>query len=346
MPRKPKQSSWLLKGVLRLLLILVLMVALSGGYAWYWIHQPIAGISDETYEVARGASAASIARDLQQRGWMQYPQLWRAWSHWERKSALIKAGEYALHPDMSPDDLLDLFTSGKVILHSVQFIEGSTFADMRRVISTQAALEQSLQNVSDAEVMRRLHVPGVHPEGQFFPDKYEYAKGTSDLEILVMAQRRMQKELQQAWSSRSDNVVVKSAYEALILASVIEKESSLASERPKISGVFMDRLDRGMRLQTDPTVIYGLGENYDGNIHKSDLLRDTPYNTYTRSGLPPTPICLPGAGSLQAATHPERTGALYFVATGTGGSHYFSKTYEEHNRAVDRLLKLQHVRHD
>lgn len=335
-----------MKQLLRLLLLTGVVVLAGIVYVWFWLHQPITGITTDTYEVTRGATVSSIARDLQHRGWMQHPRWWKDWANFNGKSGAIKAGEYALHPGMSPDDLLMLFTAGKVILHSVKFVEGSTFAEMRHELQMQDTLEHTLQNVSDAEVMQRLHMPDVHPEGQFFPDTYQFAKGTSDLEIYSMAQRRMQHELQQAWDSRDANLSIHSPYEALILASIIEKESSLTSERPVISGVFQDRLDRGMRLQTDPTVIYGLGTAYDGNIHKTDLQRDTPYNTYTRSGLPPTPICLPGATALQAATHPERTGALYFVATGEGGAHHFSKTYEEHNQALDRLLKLQHAHHD
>lgn len=346
MSRNQKKSFSIVGFLLKTVMLLVVVAGGSLGYAWYWLHQPVATLDDATYEVARGASVNSIARGLQQKGWLEYPQLWRGWAHLTHKASLIKAGEYALHKGMSPDELLQLFTSGKVVLHSVQFIEGSTFADMRRIVMAQSSIAQTLQNSSDAEIMRRLNMPGVHPEGQFFPDTYQYARGTSDLEILALAQRRMQKELQQAWNSRSGELAVHSPYEVLILASIVEKESSLAGERPKIAGLFMDRLDRGMRLQTDPTVIYGLGDNYDGNIHKSDLQRDTPYNTYTRDGLPPTPICLPGAGSLQAVTHPERTGALYFVATGEGGTHHFSKTYEEHAQAVAKLVKLQRARRD
>jgi len=346
MSRKPKKSFSMVGLLVKTILSVIIAAGGALGYAWYWLHQPIASLDDTTYEISRGASVSSIARDLQQRSWLQYPQLWRGWAHFNHQASLIKAGEYAIHQGMSPDDLLQLFISGKVVLHSVQFIEGSTFADMRRIVAAQSSIEQTLQKSADMEIMRRLNLVGTYPEGQFFPDTYQYAKGTSDLEIFALAQRRMQKELQQAWNSRSGELAVHSPYEVLILASIVEKESSLASERPKIAGLFMDRLDRGMRLQTDPTVIYGLGDNYDGNIRKSDLQRDTPYNTYTRDGLPPTPICLPGAGSLQAVTHPERTGALYFVATGEGGSHHFSKTYEEHAQAVARLIKLQRARHD
>jgi len=344
MSRKPNKSSHPLGALIKGVLLLIIVSIGTLAYAWHWLHQPIAELDDTTYEVTRGASVNSIARNLQLRGWLQYPQLWRGWAHISHQASLIKAGEYALHKGMSPDDLLRLFGSGKVILHSVQFIEGSTFADMRRIVMAQPSIDHTLLSAPDSEIMRRLNLPGVHPEGQFFPDTYQYAKGTTDLEIFAIAQRPMQKELLLAWNSRSSDLAVHSPYEALILASIVEKESSLANERPKIAGVFMDRLDRGMRLQTDPTVIYGLGASYDGNIHKSDLLTDTPYNTYTRDGLPPTPICLPGAGSLQAVTHPERTGALYFVATGEGGAHHFSKTYEEHAQAVARLVKLQRGR--
>lgn len=188
--------------------------------------------------------------------------------------------------------------------------------------------------------MAALGAPGVHPEGQFFPDTYWFPRGTSDLEILRIARERMQRELQAAWDARDPDLPLATPYEALILASIIEKETALEAERPIVAGVFVERLRRGMRLQTDPTVIYGMLDRYDGNIRKADLLRDTPYNTYTRAGLPPTPIAMPGLGSLRAATRPQVTGALFFVATGEpDGSHYFSKTLAEHEAAVQRYLR-------
>lgn len=343
MSSRTSRMRWLLF-FFRLIIFSAIIVVAIMGYSWYWLHQPIGGLPAQVYEVQRGAGVGSIAHDLEEKGSISYPQLWRWWAHLTHRSVLIKAGEYQLQPGMSPDDLLQLFSSGKVILHSVKIIEGSTFADMRNVINGSSNIAHTVQDVSDAEIMRRLKLMGVHPEGNFFPDTYEFSKGTTDLEIFSMAQRRMQHELQQAWQSRNRNAFVKTDYEALILASIVEKESALASERSKIAGVFVDRLERGMRLQTDPTVIYGLGDAYDGNIHKSDLQRDTPYNTYTRDGLPPTPICLPSAGSLYAATHPERTGAIYFVATGEGGAHHFSRTYEEHAQAVAKLVKIQRAR--
>jgi UPF0755 protein len=188
--------------------------------------------------------------------------------------------------------------------------------------------------------MRQLDRAGTHPEGQFFPDTYRFPKGTSDVEILRIASERMRKELEAAWAGRERELPLATAYEALIMASIVEKETALASERPIIAGVFIERLRKGMRLQTDPTVIYGLGESFDGNIRKADLQHDTPYNTYTRAGLPPTPICLPSAAALDAAVHPKETGAVFFVATGKGdGSHYFSRTLEEHNAALRLYLK-------
>ena len=188
--------------------------------------------------------------------------------------------------------------------------------------------------------MRALGQPDVHPEGQFFPDTYRFARNTTDIELLGMAFRRMQQEVKTAWEARAKDLPLASAYEALILASIIEKETALDTERPQIAGVFVERLRRGMRLQTDPTVIYGMMNAYDGNIRRADLLRDTPYNTYTRAGLPPTPIALPGLDSLRAAVNPQSSGALFFVATGNGdGSHYFSRTLAEHNAAVKRYLQ-------
>lgn len=327
---------------LRIALLLGIALIVGGSvYAWDWLHQPISGLADSpTYEVSRGASLASIARDLQQHGWLKYPHVWRAWVRYRHLDGSIKAGEYALPPGLTPNGLLQLLTSGEVILHSITFIEGSTFKDMRDTLARHADLQQTLTNLSDGELMKRLKLGELKPEGQFFPDTYQYPKGTSDLEILSIAQRRMQHELDTIWATRANDLSISTPYEALILASIVEKETALSSERPMIAGVFLERLERGMKLQTDPTVIYGLGSNYDGNLHKDDMLRDSPYNTYTRTGLPPTPICLPGVEALRAAVNPQRTGALYFVATGHGdGSHYFSRNLDEHNAAVQRYLQ-------
>ena len=227
-----------------------------------------------------------------------------------------------------------------MLLHAITFIEGATFADVRKTLAAHPAVRQDYAAREDSAIMVALGAPGTHPEGQFFPDTYRFARDTSDLELLGLAHRRMKEELANAWTRRAPDLPLASAYEALILASIVEKETALEVERAQIAGVFVERLRRGMRLQTDPTVIYGIGAAYDGNIRRSDLVRDTPYNTYTRAGLPPTPIALPGAESLAAAVQPQITGALFFVATGAGdGSHYFSKTLVEHNEAVRRYLK-------
>lgn len=334
-----------MRRVLRLIAILLLLALGAGGVAAWrahaWLQSPIDGLRQEAvFEVERGASLRAVANQLNRRGWLEHPEVWIAWARITRQTAALKAGEYALAPGLTPRTLLQKLSSGQVILHSITFIEGSRFADARKILSGNPALVQKLATVTGDDIMRTLGAPGVHPEGQFFPDTYHFPRGTSDQELLAMAYQRMQQELENAWKARAADLPLATKYEVLILASVIEKETALDSERPLIAGVFVERLKRGMRLQTDPTVIYGIGESYDGNIRRADLLRDTPYNTYTRSGLPPTPIALPGADSLRAAVQPRTTGALFFVATGKGdGSHYFSTTLAEHDAAVKRYLQ-------
>ncbi|MGD9843555.1 MAG: endolytic transglycosylase MltG, partial [Steroidobacteraceae bacterium] len=303
-------------GWLALLVTVVLVV--SAAYAWHWLHQPVVTQNAINYDVPRGASANLIAQDLQQAGWLAHPRIWAAWARAQGLSSKLRAGEYALTPGMTPIAMLQLFTSGKVILRSLTIIEGSTFANLRQVLARRDDIEQSLRDISDAELMQMLDMPETHPEGQFFPDTYQFAKHSSDLEILRMARLRMQSELSKAWQQRDDDLLIETPYEALILASIIEKETAKASERAQIAGVFMERLARNMMLQTDPTVIYGLGAGYDGNLRKSDLLRDGPYNSYTRAGLPPTPIAFPGAEALYAAVLPNRTGESFCVAWGRG----------------------------
>ncbi len=323
-----------------LLLLCLLGAAALSAYAWHWLHQPVTTVQADTFEVARGASVNSIARQLHSAGWLRHPRIWSLWARHQQLSGKLKAGEYALTPGLSPQQLLQLLSSGDVILRSLTVVEGSTYADLRRALAQRTDIKHILNGLSDREIMQALGLPGIHPEAQFFPDTYQFAKSSSDMDILRMAQQRMQRELATAWAQRADDLVLSTVYEALILASIIEKETALASERPLIAGVFAERLARGMLLQTDPTVIYGLGDSYDGNLRKVDLRRDTPYNTYTRAGLPPTPICLPGAAALHAAVNPQRTGALYFVATGNGdGSHYFSRNYIEHQAALQRYLR-------
>jgi UPF0755 protein len=327
-------------------LVLLLFLGLAGAavLVWWsnnWLRAPIAGLQQKTtFEVPRGASTRSVASTLHARGLLDQPQIWVVWSRLTRSDSALKAGEYELQPGLTPRGLLALLSSGQVLLHSITFIEGSTFADVRNALVASDAVNNENVNRSDADIMRALGEPEVHPEGQFFPDTYRFPRGTTDLELLTIAHRRLQDELNKAWAQRAADLPLASAYEALILASIVEKETALERERAQIAGVFVERLRRGMRLQTDPTVIYGMGVSYDGNIRRADLSRDTPYNTYTRPGLPPTPIAMPSLESLHAAVQPDVSGALFFVATGVGdGSHYFSKTLAEHNLAVRRYLR-------
>jgi UPF0755 protein len=271
---------------------------------------------------------------------LDQPLIFTAWARITKRDHSLKAGEYQLTPGLTPIGLLDLLNSGNVLLHGITFIEGSTFADIRKLLAQSPDVRGEYAARSPEDIMRALGQPDLHPEGQFFPDTYRFPRNTTDIELLGMAFRRMQQELKTAWESRAKDLPLAGPYEALILASIIEKETALDTERAQIAGVFVERLRRGMRLQTDPTVIYGMMTAYDGNIRRADLLRDTPYNTYTRAGLPPTPIALPGLDSIRAAVQPQATGALFFVATGNGdGSHYFSRTLAEHNAAVKRYLQ-------
>jgi UPF0755 protein len=334
-----------MRRLLHVLAILVVLGAIAiGALAWWgnkWLQQPIAGLQERvTFEVPRGAHMRSVSATLHERGLLDQPDVWIVWARLMRRDVALKAGEYELQPGLTPRGLLTLLSSGQVVLHSITFIEGSTFLDVRHALVANDAVRNESAERNDEEIMRALGEPGLHPEGQFFPDTYRFPRGTTDLELLTIAHRRMQDELRKAWEARAPDLPLASAYEALILASIVEKETALERERAQIAGVFVERLRRGMRLQTDPTVIYGMGLTYDGNIRRADLSRDTPYNTYTRPGLPPTPIAMPSLESLQAAVHPDVSGALFFVATGAGdGSHTFSKTLAEHNLAVKRFLR-------
>lgn len=334
-----------MRKLLRALSVLLLLGAVAGaGLAWWahrWLQTPIATLTERTtFEVPKGASLRTVASTLNDQKLLDQPQVWTLWARIAKRDHSLKAGEYALSPGLTPSGLLDLLNSGEVLLHSITFIEGSTFADLRKALAQDPAILNKYAARTPQEVMQALGQPDLHPEGQFFPDTYRFPRNTTDIELLGMAFRRMQQELKTAWESRAPDLPLAGPYEALILASIVEKETALDTERAQIAGVFVERLKRGMRLQTDPTVIYGMMADYDGNIRRTDLLRDTPYNTYTRAGLPPTPIALPGLDSIRAAVRPDMTGALFFVATGNGdGSHYFSRTLAEHNAAVKRYLQ-------
>jgi UPF0755 protein len=256
-----------------------------------------------------------------------------------RGAPTIKTGRYEIAAYASPRDILRQLQEGRVVLETLTVIEGWTFAEMRRAVERHPQIRVTLRDQDMAGIMKAIGHEGEHPEGRFFPDTYRFAAGTSDLDLYALAYRKLAETLEAAWQTRAANLPLANSYEALILASIVEKETGLPSERARIAGVFVTRLRRNMRLQTDPTVIYGLGATYDGNIRQRDLRGDTPYNTYTRAGLPPTPIALPSSEAIVAATRPLETGDIFFVATGIGdGSHEFSDTLEKHNAAVQRYL--------
>jgi UPF0755 protein len=290
-------------------------------------------------EVEPGTSVRGVFTLLHERGAMARPRDIELYLRLHRRRLTIKAGTYEIPAAASAADIVELLQEGRVVLEALTIVEGSTFAQLRAQLASDTDLVATLAGKSDAEVMAAIDRPGEYPEGRFFPDTYRFAARSTDLEILKLAYVSMQRVLGEVWAERADDLPFATPYEALILASIVEKETGLASERARIAGVFVTRLRQGMRLQSDPTVIYGLGARYDGELRTRDLTTDTPYNTYTRVGLPPTPIALPGREALRAAVKPQVTGDVYFVATGAGdGAHRFSKTLEEHNVAVKQYL--------
>ncbi|MGE7136381.1 endolytic transglycosylase MltG [Luteibacter sp. NPDC031894] len=324
----------------RAILLVVLIAAIAAG-SWLWFDwarfagTPLAVPSTgQSIDVVRGASFKDIVRDLRARKVTRgSPLYWRLLAMQMRASGRLHAGEYALRPGMTPRDLLADMATGKVMQRNFTIVDGWTFSDLRRALAAVDTLTHDTAGVDGAELMKRLGAEGDDPEGRFLPETYAYVKGDTDSSILKRAYVAMTKTLDAAWTGRAQDLPLATPYEALILASIVEKETGRADERPRIAGVFVRRLQLRMLLQTDPTVIYGMGSAYAGNIHRSDLTTDSPYNTYTRVGLPPTPIALPGRAAIQAALHPAEGKELYFVARGDG-SHVFSSTLEQHNRAV------------
>jgi UPF0755 protein len=286
-------------------------------------------------EIPRGASLRVAVEKLEKAGIRvrrhQFELLARAFGR-ERD---LKAGNYQFSAAMTPIDLLEKLTRGDVTQAELRLIEGWSFAQFRAALDANAGLRHDTAGLDDAQVLARLQAAETHPEGLFFPDTYLFAQGSSDLAVLRRAYRAMQRHLAAEWQTRQSNVPYRSPYEALIMASIIEKETGRAAERDTIAGVLVNRLRIGMRLQVDPTVIYGLGKTFDGNLKKIHLLQDGPYNTYTRAGLPPTPIAMPGLAALRAAMRPAKTDAFYYVSRGDGSSQ-FSRTIDEHNRAVSK----------
>lgn len=318
-------------------------LALLAGWLTFdrWLSAPLdVGSTPVRIEIPRGQPLARTAGELEQRGVLKHAKWLSAYAAFTGEDAKVRAGEYDIPAGTTPRTLLDLFVSGDVVQHSVTIVEGWTFRELRKALERAPELVNTLAGKDDDAVMSALGERGQYPEGLFFPDTYLFGKGMTDVDVLRQARARMKLELDKAWKGRAQDLPLEDPYQALILASIVEKETALASERARISGVFTQRLRKGMRLQTDPSVIYGLGPRFDGNLRRSDLERDGPYNTYTRTGLPPTPIALPGAGSLAAAVQPDERGELYFVATGEqDGSHAFSRTLAEHERAVAQYLK-------
>jgi UPF0755 protein len=315
--------------------IAVLLVGLAivgGGYLyWAWHHSLLPG--SEEYLVKPGTPLRALARELSVRGVLPEPYSLIALAYLRGQSRLLKAGEYRFTNGMTASELLDQVVAGRVIEYPLVLVEGWNFEQVRRAIAAAPKLVHTLEGLPAEEVMRKLGYPTLHPEGRFFPDTYYYSAGHTDVAVLQRAFERMRARLVQEWERRASDLPYRSMDEALVMASIVEKETGRPDERTLIAGVFVNRLRKGMRLQTDPTVIYGLGAGYDGNIRAKDLRRDTPYNTYTRSGLPPTPIAMPGGEALAAAMRPAQTDALYFVSRGDG-SHVFSATLKEHNAAV------------
>ena len=312
-----------------------------GGAAYWWLHQPL-DLGPEPLELAiePGTTPRGVARDVVAAGVKTDARLLYAWFRVSGQDRAIKAGNYELPPGTTPISLLQKLARGEEALRALTLVEGWNWRQVRQALAKEEQLKHDAAALTDEALMAQLGRPGVAPEGRFFPDTYTYAKGSSDIALLRRAMHAMDRHLEAAWAQRAADTPLKSADEALILASIVEKETGKASDRGQIAGVVVNRLRVGMLLQTDPTVIYGLGEKFDGNLRKRDLQTDTPWNTYTRSGLPPTPIAMPGKASLLAAVQPQATRALYFVAKGDGTSH-FSASLEEHNRAVNRYQRGQ-----
>lgn len=326
-----------------MLMVVLLLLAAAGlvGYAFHWLNAPLDVPGDDyVYVLAAGGSLSGASRDLDQQGILRHGRWLSLYGRLTGRAG-VRAGEYRLSGADTPHTLLDRFERGDVITYQVTLVEGWTFRQALKALQAQEKIRATLDSPEAIEhFIAGLDVPDNHPEGWFFPDTYRYVAGNSDGEILAQAHQRMRGVLAVEWENRAGALPYKDPYEALIMASIVERETGVAEERGQIAGVFVRRLERNMRLQTDPTVIYGLADAYDGTIRRSHLRQKTPYNTYVINGLPPTPIALPGLDAIRAALNPEEGTTLYFVAKGDG-SHQFSETLEEHNRAV---RQYQHQR--
>lgn len=315
--------------------MLGLLLALAGVDAWHCLQRPLNLRETMALDIPPGTSFGSVRERLHRQGLISKRTgiYLTAWVYFHRSASRIKAGEYRITPGLNPTQVMGLLMSGKTHAHTLTLIEGWRFDQAFAAIRAHPAIQQTLAGRSTADIMRQLGAVESHPEGRFLPETYQFSKGTTDLAYLRRAYKAMQTVLSETWSERQPELPYGSPDDILIMASIVEKETSVPNERNDIAGVFVRRLRMGMRLQTDPTVIYGMGSKFNGNLKRRDLLKDTPYNTYTRRGLPPTPICLPGRAALRAAAAPTSSDALFFVARGDG-SHYFSATLEQHNEAV------------
>jgi UPF0755 protein len=339
MPERPRWLRRVTLGAGVLLVLLGVGVTLAHDWLKREYRSPGPEVSPARVQVEQGASVRGVLARLESQGVVHNARavLWYLRLLGEHPS--VQAGTYEIPARASPEQIIAMFEEGKVLLEQLTVVEGATFGDFLELLAREPDVTHTLAGKTPSEAMTALGHPGENPEGRFFPDTYRFAAGTADTVILGLAYEKMSQALATAWSGRSPTLPFDSPGQALILASMVEKEAELKTERGRIAGVFVSRLRKGMRLQSDPTVIYGLGARYDGSIHTRDLLADTPYNTYTRAGLPPTPIALPGRESLMAAVQPDETGDLYFVATGLGdGAHHFSKTLAEHTSAVQAYL--------
>ena len=323
----------------RLFLLLVLLAAAAGGTAFWWLQQPLTLAHDDVeVSIEPGTPVREIVRLWHEAGVDTRPELLYQWFRWSGDAKRIRAGSYLVSKGATPRTLLQKMVTGDEELESVHIIDGWTIKQMRAALAAAPNLKNTTAALTDDQLMAAIGAPDEKAEGRFFPDTYVYSRGVKDVLVLKRAHDALERQLQAAWALRAADTPLKSAAEALTLASVIEKETGAASDRGKVAAVFANRLRLGMPLQSDPTVIYGLGAAYDGNIHKVDLQTDTPYNSYTRVGLPPTPIALPGRDALRAAVRPDAIKALYFVSRGDGTS-VFSDTLNAHNAAVNQYIR-------
>jgi UPF0755 protein len=333
---------------IRFIVVLGLLIAGGVGFA-FWsglrsLDQPLQLAAPLRYKVPSGASFAHVAADLGALGVVPQPRAWVLFARWKGLAAGVKAGEYEIQPGNTPRELLTKMVRGEVLLHSFTIVDGWRVQDLLAALRRNPDVVLTLPS-APVDLMAKLGAAGLDPEGQFLPETYKFESGTTDVELLQRAHAALSRELTAAWDGRDTSEPLQTPMDLLILASIVQKESSLPQELPKIAGLYLHRLAIGMRLQADPTVIYGMGDRYDGSIHGVDLRTDGPYNSYTRTGLPPTPIALPGAPAIRASAHPEVTDAIFFVASGKGdGSHVFSATLAEQNAAVAKYLASQRRR--